>query len=302
MLSILLLLLAITAPTVRAWEKSDFEIFDLVDELETSEGKGTNFYNWLDIPPTATTAEIKRAYRKLSLKLHPDKNKEDPKAKEKFARLGKVSAILRDAGKRERYNFFYKNGVPRWRGTGYYYSRFRPGLGTVVVLLTVLSGMAQYLVAWVNYYQERRRIEGFVANARETLVQSVPKSQGAPTLGRSVIEVAGRAMRCEVKSDTYLIVYPEGDAEPIHLNTEWVVKPSLTQNMFLISWPWNFFKKLTGRSDTSKDASEDDSAQVDDGDSNEATTKKKKKKVNRADPIQVTGTKVGGRRRALRKQ
>ncbi len=28
-----------------------------------------------------------------------------------------------------RYDFFYKNGVPIWRGTGYYYSRFRPGLG-----------------------------------------------------------------------------------------------------------------------------------------------------------------------------
>lgn len=28
-----------------------------------------------------------------------------------------------------RYDFFYKNGVPKWRGTGYYYSRFRPGVG-----------------------------------------------------------------------------------------------------------------------------------------------------------------------------
>ena len=28
-----------------------------------------------------------------------------------------------------RYDFFYKNGLPKWRGTGYYYSRFRPGLG-----------------------------------------------------------------------------------------------------------------------------------------------------------------------------
>ena len=33
-----------------------------------------------------------------------------------------------------RYDFFYKNGVPRWRGTGYYYSRFRPGLGVSVDL------------------------------------------------------------------------------------------------------------------------------------------------------------------------
>jgi hypothetical protein len=29
----------------------------------------------------------------------------------------------------QRYDFFYKNGVPKWRGTGYYYSRYRPGLG-----------------------------------------------------------------------------------------------------------------------------------------------------------------------------
>ena len=28
-----------------------------------------------------------------------------------------------------RYDFFYKNGVPKWRGTGYYYTRFRPGIG-----------------------------------------------------------------------------------------------------------------------------------------------------------------------------
>jgi len=32
-----------------------------------------------------------------------------------------------------RYDFFYKNGVPKWRGTGYYYSRFRPGLGVRTV-------------------------------------------------------------------------------------------------------------------------------------------------------------------------
>ena len=32
-----------------------------------------------------------------------------------------------------RYDFFYKNGVPKWRGTGYYYSRFRPGLGVRVL-------------------------------------------------------------------------------------------------------------------------------------------------------------------------
>ena len=37
------------------------------------------------------------------------------------------------------YDFFYKNGVPKWRGTGYYYSRFRPGLGVSWVARAVRS-------------------------------------------------------------------------------------------------------------------------------------------------------------------
>lgn len=34
------------------------------------------------------------------------------------------------------YDFFYKNGVPKWRGTGYYYSRFRPGLVVCTTIMT----------------------------------------------------------------------------------------------------------------------------------------------------------------------
>ncbi|CAJ0767125.1 3651_t:CDS:10, partial [Entrophospora sp. SA101] len=57
----------------------------------------------------------------------PDKNP-DRDTKEKFSRLSSIGAILRNSESRERYNFFLKNGVPKWRGTGYYYSRHRPGL------------------------------------------------------------------------------------------------------------------------------------------------------------------------------
>jgi DnaJ homolog subfamily C member 1 len=59
----------------------------------------------------------------------PDKNPGVKGIHERFARLGVISNILRDGEKRKRYDFFYKNGVPKWRGTGYYYDRFRPGLG-----------------------------------------------------------------------------------------------------------------------------------------------------------------------------
>lgn len=54
---------------------------------------------------------------------------------DRFARLGVIAAILRNGEKRKRYDFFYKNGVPKWRGTGYYYERFRPGLGVRLIPL-----------------------------------------------------------------------------------------------------------------------------------------------------------------------
>lgn len=103
-----------------AWTDQDYEIFDLVTAIEASEGKGTTFYSWLDVSPTASTNEIARAYRKLSMQLQcvltplisfhsansrssPDKNPKDKKIHERFARLGVVSTILRNAESRERF-------------------------------------------------------------------------------------------------------------------------------------------------------------------------------------------------------
>jgi hypothetical protein len=49
--------------------QEDHEIFDLVSALEAAEGKGTTFYSLLDVPPTASTLQIAKAYRKLSMKI-----------------------------------------------------------------------------------------------------------------------------------------------------------------------------------------------------------------------------------------
>lgn len=44
----------------------------------------TKLYDALDVKPGATQDEIKKAYRKAALKYHPDKNKDNPQASEKF--------------------------------------------------------------------------------------------------------------------------------------------------------------------------------------------------------------------------
>ncbi|KAI9259044.1 DnaJ domain-containing protein [Sporodiniella umbellata] len=242
-LSFLFVLWTLCALTqvVKAWSEGDFEIFDVVDALEKAEGKEMNFYSWLGVKPSASQSEISKAYRQRSLQWHPDKNGDDAQARERFARLGVIVSILRDGAKRERYNFFYKHGVPRWRGTGYLYSRFRPGLGSVMVMLAVLGSGMQYVAGQVNYRQQQRRIRLFLQDARQHLAAGAPKGK-APTLGKTFIEVHGRPMRCEVKSEHDLWVYPES-GEAIHLNPALVPMPRW-QDLFLFHVPIALYARL----------------------------------------------------------
>lgn len=61
-------------------------------------------YDVLGVSKGADEAEIKRAYRRLAKKLHPDANKDDPKAQDKFAELNTAHEILEDKEKRAQYD------------------------------------------------------------------------------------------------------------------------------------------------------------------------------------------------------
>mgnify|MGYP003294578175 CR=1 FL=1 len=61
-------------------------------------------YEVLGLTPGASDDEIKAAYRKLAKQYHPDTNKDDPKAQERFQEINEANAVLSDPEKRKKYD------------------------------------------------------------------------------------------------------------------------------------------------------------------------------------------------------
>ena len=95
-----------------------------------------DYYEVLGVEKSASADEIKKAYRKLAIKYHPDKNPGNKEAEEKFKEAAEAYSVLSDADKKARYDQFGHAGV---EGAG---PDFSGGFGNLNDILNDLFGGA----------------------------------------------------------------------------------------------------------------------------------------------------------------
>lgn len=143
-----LTLLVVSPPPLTAWD-ADLELLDLVEEIPQ------NFYQFLSLNQDASAAEIKKAYRRLSLSLHPDKNK-DENAETQFRQLVAIYEVLKDEERRRKYDDILVNGLPDWRQPVFYYRRVRKMSNTeLAFLLFIILTVGHYAVIWSIYLEKQ---------------------------------------------------------------------------------------------------------------------------------------------------
>ncbi|KAB0352965.1 hypothetical protein FD754_017822, partial [Muntiacus muntjak] len=142
----------------------------------------TRFWEFLFL--TKFALYIRKAYRKLSLTLHPDKNK-DENAETQFRQLVAIYEVLKDDERRQRYDDILINGLPDWRQPVFYYRRVRKmSNAELALLLFIILTVGHYAVVW-SIYLEKQLDELLSRKKREKKKKAGGKTVDISKLGAS---------------------------------------------------------------------------------------------------------------------
>eukprot|EP00096_Caligus_rogercresseyi_P011468 TRINITY_DN4510_c0_g1_i2.p1 TRINITY_DN4510_c0_g1~~TRINITY_DN4510_c0_g1_i2.p1 ORF type:complete len:499 (+),score=199.38 TRINITY_DN4510_c0_g1_i2:50-1546(+) len=210
----LLLLVGLFPPSAFSqggWSQDEMEIFDLVEELEQR-----SFYDFMGLSQDASGGEIRKAYRRLSLQLHPDKNP-SPDASLQFRLLAGIYEVLKDSGKREIYNRVLVEGLPSWRNPVFYYRRVRKmGLAEGIAYLFLIVSICQYLIHWAAYWERGftlREVSASISKRKRSKLKDLDEESllgPKPTMYDTLPFQIGRGLKFVVLNAHYLPGYVAG--------------------------------------------------------------------------------------------
>ncbi|MCK5242672.1 J domain-containing protein [bacterium] len=138
-----------------------------------------NYYNILGVSRDASSHEIKKAYRKLALKYHPDQTRGNKEAEEKFKKIEGAYSVLSDPDKRKTYNLM---------GHAAYTKRQRFGGGIMLWLRSIWVGIGNFLdslgveAAWVKKVFSEKTYDYAVASIAENAIVKYAGPLLAPAL------------------------------------------------------------------------------------------------------------------------
>jgi len=81
-----------------------------------------NYYEILGVSPEAPPEEVKKAYRQLALKFHPDRNPGDRQAEERFKEISEAYGVLMDPEKRKQYDLLSRTPFGAGRQSDFSYT------------------------------------------------------------------------------------------------------------------------------------------------------------------------------------
>lgn len=181
-----------------------------------------DYYKVLGVSKNASQDEIKKAYRKLAVKFHPDKNQGDKKAEERFKEISEANEVLSDPGKRKKYDELGNNwkqyeqagagasGGYDWSqfnrnkpgGGGYYYE------GNMEDIFGETSGFSDFFNSFFGEKTGRRRSTGGKRRSnfqpRQDLQAEMVITLEEAFIGTSrILEVEGKKLRIKTKPGSY---------------------------------------------------------------------------------------------------
>lgn len=153
----------------------------------------TDYYQILGLPHSATTADIKAAYKRLAMRYHPDHNQGDRAAEERFKQINEAYHVLSDPLKKVRYDrqFEIAHTLPYTTATSpdprrrpYPYTPRPPGQnagrqtyykidrnyfriqGLAVLTFFVIAGICFGIAHAIQYFSEKQQLEKWMANSK----------------------------------------------------------------------------------------------------------------------------------------